>query len=176
MKIKNLLLFAAAASLSFSAFADDLSTGELAWLTNGDAAMTGQATQDHFSVRGDYDDMGEMKTYDNTVSFKSGALQTVWFYLNDDEIYLNEAVQALTPIAYNSAGDLYNEITYNSFQLDVYLPQGLELTVNDDDESFVQGDRMPNTSNLTVGQKDEVKVIDGKNYNAYTVVLYNSNA
>ena len=176
MKIKNLLLFAAAASLSFSAFADDLATGELAWLTNGDPAMTGQATQDHFFVRGDYDDMGEMKTYDNTVSFKSGALQTVWFYLNDDEIYLNEAVQALTPIAYNSAGDLYNEITYNSFQLDVYVPQGLELTVNDDDESFVQGDRMPNTSNLTVGQKDEVKVIDGKNYNAYTVVLYNSNA
>ena len=40
MKIKSLLLFAAAASLSVSAFADDLSTGELAWLTNGDPAIT----------------------------------------------------------------------------------------------------------------------------------------
>jgi hypothetical protein len=176
MKIKSLLLFAAAASLSVSAFADDLSTGELAWLTNGDPAMTGQATQDHFFVRGEYDDMGEMKTYDNTMSFKSGAMQTIWFYLNDDEIYQNEAVQALTPIAYNSAGDLYNEITYNSFQLDVYLPEGLEFTVNDDDEQFAQGDRMPNTSNLTLGLKEGTKVIDGKNYAAYTVVVYNSNA
>ena len=158
------------------AVADNLATGELAWLTNGDPAMTGQATQDHFFVRGDYDDTGTMVTYDNVVSFKSGAIQTIWFYLNDDEIYQNEAVQALTPIAYNSAGDLYNEITYNSFILDVYLPEGLELTVNDDDEQFVQGDRMPNSSHLSVGRMDGTKVIDGKNYTRYTVVVYNSNA
>ena len=174
MKIKNLLLLAATASLSMSAFAQ--ATGELAYLTNGDPAMSGQPTKDHFFVRNNYDDMGEMATYDNTISFKSGAVQTVWFHLDDDAIYENEAVQALTPIAYNSAGDLYNEITYNSFQFDIYLPQTLILTVNDDDESFVQGDRMPNTTNLTWGKKDEPVVVDGKNYDVYTVVAYNSNA
>ena len=43
MKIKNLLLIAAAASLSLSAFADDLATGDYAWLSNGDPAKVGQA-------------------------------------------------------------------------------------------------------------------------------------
>ena len=175
MKIKSLLLFAAAASLSLSAFADDLATGELAWLTNGDPALSGQATKDHFFVRGEYDDMGGAMSYDNTLSFKSGALQTVWFHLDDDAIYENEAVQALTPIAYNSAGDLYNEITYNSFQFDIYLPQSLILTVNDDDENFTRGDRMPTSTNVTWSKKDETKVIDGKTYDAYTVVCYNAN-
>lgn len=176
MKIKNLLLFAAAASLGMSALADDLQTGELAWLTNGDPALAGQATKDHFFVRGDYDDHVGPMTYDNTLSFKSGAVQTVWFHLDDDAIYENEAVQALTPIAYNSTGDLYNEITYNSFQLDIYLPQTLQLTVNEDDEAFTRGDRMPTTTNLTWDKKSEPKVIDGKNYDAYTVVCYNANA
>ncbi len=175
MKIKNLLLVAAAASLSLSAFADDLATGELAWLTNGDPALSGQATNDHFFVRGDYDDMGGAMTYDNTLSFKSGAVQTVWFHLDDDAIYENEAVQALTPIAYNSAGDLYNEITYNSFQFDLYLPQSLILTVNDDDENFTRGDRMPTTTNVTWSKKDETKVVDGKTYDVYTIVCYNAN-
>ena len=155
-------------------FAFAQSTGELAWLNNGDPAKAFQATQDHFFVRGDYDDTGTIVTYDNVVSFKSGSVQTIWFYLNDDEIYQNEAVQSLTPIAYNSAGDLYNEITYNSFQLDVYLPEGLEFIDNDDDEHFVQGDRMPNTSNLAIGSQG-IKVIDGKNYTRYTVIVYNSN-
>ncbi len=160
---------------------DNLSTGELAWLTNGDPAKTGQATQDHFFVRGDYDDTGEMRTYDNTVSFKSGPEQTVWFYLDDDEIYENAAVQALTPIAYNEYGDLYHEITYNSFQMDIYLPQGIELVDNGYYENgyyyyyyeWVGGDRLPYSSNLVVGQKEGIKVIDGKNYTAYTVVVYN---
>ncbi|MBR4828823.1 MAG: hypothetical protein IKZ92_03380 [Muribaculaceae bacterium] len=180
MKIKNLLLIAAAASLSLSAFADDLATGDYAWLSNGDPAKVGQATKDHIFVRGNYDDMGEMKTYDNTISFKSGSLQKVWFFLDDDEIYLNEAVQNLTPIPYNAAGDLYNEITYNSFQCDVYMPQGLAFVTTEDDEgeevSFERGDRMPTTTSLTWGKKDETKVIDGKTYDIYTVVCYNSNA
>ena len=180
MKIKNLLLFAAAASLSLSAFADELSTGELAVLSTGEPATSGQPTNDHFFVRGDYDDMGSMMTYDNQVSFKAGDTQLVWFYLDDDEIYLNEAVQALTPIAYNAAGDLYNEITYNSFQFDLYLPQRLQVIVGEDEDgeeiTFEQGDRLPSNATLTWGLKEETKVIDGITYNIYTVVSYNSNA
>ncbi|MBQ6080312.1 MAG: hypothetical protein IJK93_08550 [Muribaculaceae bacterium] len=180
MKIKNLLLFAAAASLSLSAFADELSTGELAVLSTGEPATSGQPTNDHFFVRGDYDDMGSMMTFDNQVSFKAGDTQLVWFYLDDDEIYLNEAVQALTPIAYNAAGDLYNEITYNSFQFDLYLPQRLQVIVGEDEDgeeiTFEQGDRLPSNATLTWGLKEETKVIDGITYNIYTVVSYNSNA
>ena len=82
MKIKNLLLIAAAASLSFSAFADELTTGEYAFLEDGTPAMVGQATQDHLFVRGDYENAGTV--LDNKVSFKLGTPQTVWFWLDDD--------------------------------------------------------------------------------------------
>ena len=176
MKIKNLLLFAAAASLSFGAFADELSTGELAFLSTGEPATSGQPTNDHFFVRGTFDDV----TLDNNVSFKAGDTQDVWFYLDDDEIYLNEAVQALTPIAYNAAGDLYNEITYNSFQFDLYVPQRLSILIgeNEDGEEvpFIQGDRLPSSSSITWGKKEETKEVDGIAYDVYAVVCYNSNA
>jgi hypothetical protein len=97
MKIKNLLLLAAAASLSFSAFADDVTKGELAWLENGEPAMLGQTTNDHLFVRGEFDDMtpGVMEMKTNVISFKAGTPQIVQFWLDDDEIYLNEKVQAL---------------------------------------------------------------------------------
>lgn len=152
------------------------STGELAYLIEGEPAMYGQACNDHFFVRNNYDDTGIMVTYDNTISFRNGDVQAVWFHLDDDAIYENATVQALTPIAYNLAGDLYNEITYNSFQFEIYLPQGLELTINEFDETFVQGDRMPNTTNLTWGKKENPRVVDGKNYDVYTVVAYNANS
>jgi len=168
MKIKNLLLFAAAASLSFSAFADDKATGE--WTEYN----TGQPTNDHLFVRMDYNG----QTYDNTVSFINGTPQVVWFWLDDDEIYENETVQALTPIAYNSAGDLYNEITYNSFQVDVFLPAGIEMIVGEDEEGeelkFVQGDRMPSSSMIEWAKKEKTKSIDGIDYDWYTIVLYNT--
>ena len=66
---------------------------------------------------------------DNVISFKSGATQTIWFWLDDDEIYLNDKVQALTPCAYDEEGHLYNEITYNGFQCDIYLPEGIFLQI-----------------------------------------------
>ncbi len=176
MKIKNLLLFAAAASLSFGAMADDLATGELAFLSTGEPATSGQPTNDHFFVRGTFDGVD----VDNNVSFKAGDTQEVWFYLDDDEIYMNEAVQALTPIAYNAAGDLYNEITYNSFQFDLYVPQRLELVIGENEEgeeiTFLQGDRLPSSSTITWGKKEETKEVDGITYDVYTVVCYNSNA
>lgn len=182
MKIKNLLLFAAAASLSMSAIAQELSTGEGAYLANGDPAKGGQATKDHFFTRMNYNDMGEAKEYTNKLSFKSGDTQLVWFHLDDDEIYQNEAVQALTPIAINAAGDLYNEITYNSFQFDIYLPEYISIVRTEDEETgeeiaYVQGDRLPTSSTLVWdGPKAETKEIDGKTYLSYSVVCYNANA
>ena len=177
MKIKNLLLFAAAASLSMSAFADDLQTGEWATLADGSPAMVGQTTNDHVFVRGAYADMGDMQTYTNVVSFKGGTPQTVWFWLNDDEIYLNEKVQALPPTLTKDGGDPYNEITYNSFQCDVYLPMSVQMikTENEDGDEvmFVQGDRMPNSAEFTFGEKDFTKVIDGITYRVYTVIVSN---
>ncbi len=179
MKIRNLLLIAAAASLSMSAFADDLATGEWAVLDDGSPAMVGQPTNDHLFVRGDYNDSGEMKTYTNYVSFKAGTPQTVWFWLDDDEIYTNEKIQALTPIATNSAEtEFYKEVAYNSFQCDIYLPQQIVLISDEDEDGeeimYLKGDRMPTTSNITWKEKNS-KVIDGIEYRVYTIVCNNNN-
>ena len=179
MKIKNLLLFAAAASLSISAFAQDKATGEYAVLADGTPAMVGQPTNDHLFVRGDYGDMGEMQTYTNTVSFKGGTPQTVWFWLDDDEIYNNAKIQALAPIATNSAEtEFYKEVTYNSFQCDIYVPQQIVLISSEDEDGeeimFERGDRMPTSSNITWKEKDS-KVIDGVEYRVYTIVCSNNN-
>ena len=176
MKIKNLLLFAAAASLSLSAFADELSNGEYATLSDGTPAMVGQATLDHLFVRGDYSDMGEATTYDNVVSFKAGTPQTVWLWLDDDQIYLNEKVQALTPTLIANNAEPYNEITYNSVQFDIYVPQSIEMVEIENEDGdlvqFEQGNRMPNSAEFTYGEK-ESKVIDGITYRVYTLIISN---
>ncbi len=176
MKIKNLLLFAAAASLSLSAFADELSNGEFATLSDGSPAMVGQATLDHLFVRGDYSDMGEATTYDNVVSFKAGTPQTVWLWLDDDQIYLNEKVQALTPTLIANNAEPYNEITYNSVQFDIYVPQSIEMVEIENEDGdlvqFEQGNRMPNSAEFTYGEK-ESKVIDGITYRVYTLIISN---
>ena len=178
MKIKNLLFFAAAASLSFSAFADDLATGEWAFLPTGEPAVVGQTTQDHLFVRGDSEATGV--TTDNQVSFKLGTPQTVWVWLDDDEIYLNDKVQALEPMAINSAGDLYNEITYNSLQCELYLPMSMRMIMTEnedgDEVAYLQGDRMPNTTDFSFSEKAETKVVDGKEYRVYAIVLSNTKA
>lgn len=173
MKMKNLLLFAAAASLGLSAMAQ---------ATNGEYvdAQVGTPTQDHFFVRGNYDDTGVAKDYENVVSFKGGETQLAWIYLNDDEIYQNAAIQALTPQNYKN-GAAYNEITYNSFQFDIYMPKTTEIIVNyndDGDEIFYeQGDRLPNSSTLGWGLKEgQTKYIDGIAYDVYTFYCYNDKA
>ena len=164
---KYFLLLTMAISLGFLAQAEDLSDGELGFKYDSITPnMVGQATNDHLFVQ-------------KSVSFFSGDIQTVWFYLNDDEIYLNNTVQALTPVAYNSSGDRYNEITYNSFQCDLYLPEGIKLTSveNEDgyDISFMGGDRMPTSTTLTWSERG-TKVVDGKTYNVYSIVCYNVNS
>ena len=175
MKIKNLLLFAAAASLGLSAFAQEQTNGEYV------DYKTGTPTQDHFFVRGTYDDMGPAQAYDNTVSFKGGTPQLVWIHLNDDEIYLNEDIQNLVPQDYK-AGNPYKEITYNSFQFDIYMPQTVEIIVDIDEESgeevyYKQGDRLPGTSTLSWSKKEgQTKFIDGVAYDVYTFVCYNDKA
>jgi hypothetical protein len=177
MKIKNLLLFAAAASLSCSAFAQELATGELAFQQDGTPAMVGQPTVDHLFIRGDFEKTGTPK--DNQVSFKLGTPQEIQFFLDDDSFYANEKVQALKPIALNSAGtEFYNEVAYNSFQCDIYLPQSMSFIASEDEDGeeimFTQGDRLPSTSNISWKEK-EGRVIDGKNYRVYTVVCSNNN-
>ena len=173
MKIKNLLLFAAAASLGLSAFAQEVTNGEYVEF------KAGTPTQDHFFVRGTYDDMGTPETQDNRVSFKGGTPQVVWIYLNDDEIYQNEDIQNLAPQDYKP-GTPYNEITYNSFQFDIYLPQTVEIIVDLDEEyneiKYLQGDRLPGTSSLSWAKKSAVKVIDGINYDVYTFTCFNDKA
>ncbi len=177
MKIKNLLLFAAAASLSASAFAQDFQTGEWAVLDDGSPAMIGQTTKDHVFVRGTYSDMGDAKTYTNVVSFKAGTPQTVWLWLDDDEIYLNEKVQALPKTLTKDGGDPYNEITYNSFQCNIYLPQTIKMVKSENEDgdeiSFVQGDRMPNSAQFKFAVGSETKVIDGITYQPYTLIISN---
>ncbi len=171
MKIKNLLLFAAA-TMSISAFGQ--ATGELCFQGDGvTPQMSGQATQDHVFIRGTYND----QVMDNVININAGATQCIWFYLNDDEIYQNSEVQALTPIALNSAGDLYHEVAYNSFQCDLYVPQGFVIVNGEDEEgeeiSFEQGDRMPKATAIKWGKKETTKTIDEVEYDVYTILCYN---
>ena len=153
--------------------AQTLQTGEWAVQDDGTPALIGQTTNDHIFTRNNYSDEGSVLTYDNVVSFKSGAIQTVWFWLDDDEIYLNEAVQALPPMPYNSAGDPYHEITYSVFQCDLYVPQNIKVATienEDGDElKYVQGDRLPTGDIFEIGTAEPV-TIDGFAYNKYTMV------
>ena len=169
MKIKNLLLIAAAASLGMSAFAQDLQTYEEVESQNG------IPTVDHFFARNDYADMGDAATYDDVVSFKADNMQLVWIYLDDDAIYENEAIQALTPSEY-LAGKPYNEITYNSFQTNLYLPEGIEMVSYEDDEGnlfdWQKGDRMPSSAQFQFSKTGTTE-IDGLTYNVYTLLCFN---
>ena len=136
----------------------------------------GQPTEDHLFVRNTYNS----QTVDNVVNFKNGNTQLVWVWLDDDMMYLNEAVQYLEPMAYNSSGSLYNEITYNSLQCDIYLPQGFAIVEGENEDGdyvqFSYGDRMPTTSNLIWSKKPNTKIIDGVEYDAYTLIIYNTSS
>ena len=156
--------------LGLTAWADQ-TTGEWAMNIDGTPAKSGQATTDHLFVRGAYDDGVEA---DNMVEYINNGTQLVWFWLDDDAIYQNTRVQALTPIAYNQAGDKYDEITYNSFQCELYLPEhfSLQTYINDEGEEidFVQGDRLPTSSELLYQKMGTSKVIDGVTYSVYRII------
>lgn len=155
-------------------------TGEWATLFDGSPAMSGQSTQDHLFVRNTYDSDGLPTTFDNIVSFKSGPVQTVWFWLDDDEIYLNEAIQRLIPEPYDNQGHLYQEITYNSVFFNIYLPEGIRLVKGENEEGdemiVEQGMRLPASACPTwsITENDDTRVIDGITYINYTVCVYNT--
>lgn len=181
MKIKNLLLLFAAAAMSATAVAQDLKTGEYAFQGDGvTPAVIGQPTADHFFTRNIYSDTGSEKSYDNTISFQANTPQVVEFWLDDDQIYTNAAIQDLTPVpCYDGEADLYTEITYNSAQFDIYLPmqftiikykfEGEKRAVD-----FQAGERMPWDANLQWSEKAETKTIDGIEYRGYTVIINNN--
>lgn len=169
MKTYRILLTAAVALLGLMSWAQ--TTGEWAKNIDGSPAMSGQTTTDHLFVRtGNYDG----PVIDNIVTFNSSEYQLVYLWLDDDMIYQNERVQALTPIPYNSAGDLYHEITYNSFQCDLYLPEGVNLVSFEDEEGdvfdFVRGPRMPSTSTFDFQELNGRKVIDDVSYHLYKLL------
>ena len=149
--------------------------GEKAWLMDGSPAKVGQATTDHLFVR-EIAPNGEV--INDRVTFGQGDTTLVWFWLDDDAIYSCSKVQALTPIACNSLGDLYNEITYSAFQCDLYLPAGVRLVsiTNDDGDiiDFQQGGRLPSSANVFYGGGATTKTIDGVKYNVYTVMCSNT--
>lgn len=177
--MKNLYyLLAFYALFSMTSYGDELATGEYARQNNGALAVIGQTTLDHLFVRGDYNDNGTMTTYDNVVSFKSGDVQTVWLWFDDDEIYLNERVQALPPTLIANGDDPYNEITYYSFQCDVYLPDGVKIIRYENEDGnyayFSRGDRMPSSADFVFNERVGVtKVIDGINYHVYSLMVSN---
>ena len=179
MKVKNLLLFAAAAALSASAIAQDLKTGEYAVQTDGSPAIIGQCVQDHLFVRSVYSDQTPDQVYDNVISFKAGTPQVVAFFLDDREIYNNAEVQALTPVPCADGGsELYKEITYNSAQFDIYLPLSMSLIKYkfEGEKRAVEyqaGDRMPYDATLSWSRKSENKTVDGIEYAVYTVLVTN---
>ena len=137
--------------------------------------MTGQAVNDHLFTR--YTDDGV--TYQDYINLHAGESQLVWFWLDDDEIYQNEVIQALTPIAYNKNGDLYNEITYNACDITLYLPSGVSLVKFENEDGdlqdYVRGDRLPNSSGVTWGKSYYKTMIDGIEYDRYSLIIYNVN-
>lgn len=149
--------------------------GEKAWQPDGAPAKVGQATSDHLFVR-EIDN--NRAAINDQVQFDQGDTKLVWLWLDDDAIYNNAVVQALTPIAYNSAGDLYNEITYNSFQCDLYLPANMQLVGIEDEDgnevNYEQGGRLPNSASVEYATTGTTKTIDGVKYIVYTVMCSNS--
>ena len=180
MKIKNLLLLAAIASLSTSAFAQDLKAGEYATQADGSPALVGQCMDDHLFVRNPYDDRAEGRVETNKVSFKAGTPAVVDFWLDDDQIYTNEKVQALTPVpCYDGGTELYQEITYSSAQFNLYLPMSMSvIKYKFDGEKravdYQAGDRMPWDASLQWSKKDYTKTIDGIEYAVYEVLITNN--
>lgn len=183
--MKRKLLFCKTALLAITclasvavASADTMATGEWAWnVTDGTPAVVGQTTNDHLFARNTY----EYVVRDNVVSFESGSTQLMWLWLDDDQIYETDWVQALTPGFLNSSGEQYDEITYSSLMFKLYLPQSIKMvsieTEDGDVIDYETGPRMPvGGLVLTWGKSNDTKLIDGVTYDIYTVVQTNTNS
>lgn len=165
--------------VSLSASAQALQTGEWAVQFDGvTPAVIGQPTTDHLFTVNSYSDAatGAATDYVDQVSFQGGSPQVVAFWLDDTQIYGRRAVQALTPVAYGSAGIPYSEMTYGMAQFDLYLPAQMKLiTYRFDGElrkkQYAPGGRMPYDTYVEWSEKPNTLTIDGHEYRAFTVVI-----
>ena len=177
----SLLILALMLSATICVQAQLLSTGELAFNSDGTTpSVVGQTGKDHIFTRNTYNDAESGTTYDNLVSFKSGAIQVVDFWLDDDQIYTNAEVQALTPVPcfYDYDSDqLYSEITYNSCEFNLYLPMQMQLVEYQFPgehrvAKYQAGDRLPWDATLLWNEQNS-KMIDGIEYRVYKIYITN---
>lgn len=128
-------------------------------------------TNDHLFARNTYNDAGVPLTYDNQLSFMSSANQTLWLWLDDDEIYENETMQALTP-SYYSPGKRYNEITYSALEFSIFVPSYIALSKPSSTQSVSYGDRLP-AVDFAYWAKQQPETIDGIQYDVYRAMVLN---
>ncbi len=145
----------------------NLSNGLFGLAEDASPAMEGTATSDHVFVRNSDGNM-------NNIVFNRGAQQTVWLWLDDEAIYNNQAIQALTPIGCDDGGTPYNEITYSGLQLDLYLPACIEPAVDGQGNIvYHRGDRIPNSSVVEIEPyENPIDTIDGLPYKKYLLKIY----
>lgn len=143
---------------------NELVEGENSYF-NGKPSTTGTSVNDHLFVcqDGEGDDVVTLTGDTNT-------LVKVW--LDDDEIYTNQKVQALVSYARDGKDGYYNEVTYSSVQFDLYLPMNVEFSKN----LLVKGDRMPAATHLLASDLLGTKEINGKDYQIYRVVAVATNS
>ena len=139
----------------------NVTTGENHY-NQGELVTMGQAVNDHFFVRST-DQNGNA---DDVITLTGTNKAQVWVWLDDDQIYTNEKVQALTSIASNGRGGFYNEVTYSAFYCELYVPMNVTL----DYERLFRGERMPYQSLFQMSSEEGTKVIDGKTYKVYKAV------
>ncbi|MBR4829819.1 MAG: leucine-rich repeat protein [Muribaculaceae bacterium] len=147
----------------------NLSNGLFGLAEDASPDMEGTATSDHVFVRNSDCNM-------NNIVFNRGAQQTVWLWLDDEAIYHNQAIQALTPIGCDGEGSLYNEITYSGLQLDLYLPACIEPAVDGQGKIvYHRGDRIPNSSIVEIEPYENPDdTIDGLPYKKYLLKIYST--
>ncbi len=173
----SLLILALMLSATICVQAQLLSTGELAFNSDGTTpSVVGQTGKDHIFTRNTYNDAESGTTYDNLVSFKTGEIQVVDFWLDDDQIYTNAEIQALTPVpCFSDGSQLYNEITYNGCEFNLYLPMQMQLVKyqfpgENRAVKYQAGDRLPWDATLDWNEVD-TKVIEGIEYRVYKVII-----
>ena len=143
-----------------------VTTGENQY-EQGELVTVGQAVNDHLFVRS----TGQNGVADDVITLTGTNKALVWVWLDDDQIYADEKVQALTTIASNGKGGFYNEVTYSSFFCELYVPMNVSL----DNSKPFKGERMPYQSMLQIGPAAGTKVIDGKTYKVYRAIgTYNT--
>ena len=139
----------------------------LACVSDGEVASytAGNSVNDHLFVR--------WASVDNEYPFEGTGIHRIGIWLDDDQIYTNAAVQALTPQSYNADGDPYNEITYNAMQFELYVPQDIEIVNTQGIFDINGGPRLPLSANISCNLLDGTTIIDGVIYKKYFIMITN---